>query len=97
MKRIGIAASRISKGNLAHYNFYVVLISLIVSLFLFLVAGLAVFLAIGVIAFFGHETMTDELTNNWTTIMSVCLKALGMTVVIFNVVALTINLKIPKK
>ncbi len=97
MKRIGIAASRISKGNVVHYNLCVVGISLLVSLFLFLIAGLAVLLAIGLVAFFGHETMTEELRNNWTTIMSLCARALGLAVVVFNIVALAINIKIPPK
>lgn len=93
MKRIGIAASRISKGSLRFYNLYVVLISFLFSLLLFVVAGLSVFLAIGIVSFFGHETMTEELRNNWATIMSLCAKALGLAVVIFNIIALAINLK----
>ncbi|MGE0267956.1 MAG: hypothetical protein AB7S78_05835 [Candidatus Omnitrophota bacterium] len=93
MKRIGIAASRISKGSLRFYNLYVVLISFLFSLLLFVVAGLSVFLAIGIVSFFGHETMTEELRNNWATIMSLCAKALGLAVIIFNFIALAINLK----
>jgi len=45
MKRIGIAASKISKGNLALYNFCVVLISVLFSLSIFVVAGSTVIFA----------------------------------------------------
>lgn len=96
MKRIGIAASRISKGSLKFYNLYVVLISFLFSLLLFVIAGLSVFLAIGIVSFFGHETMTEELRSHWTTIMSICLKALGLAVIVFNIVALAINLKLSR-
>lgn len=96
MKRIGIAASRISKGSTRLYNLYVVLISFLFSLLLFLIAGLSVFMAIGIVAFFGHETMTEDLRNNWTTIMSICAKALGLAVVVFNIIALAINLKLTR-
>ncbi len=93
MKRIGFFASRVSKGSLRHYNLYVVLISFLFSLLLFVLAGFSVFLAIGIVSFFGHETMTEDLRNNWSTIMTLCAEALGLAVIIFNVVAMAINLK----
>ena len=97
MKRIGMAASRISKGNVRLYNIYVVLISLIVSIFLFLIAGLAVLLAIGIVMLFGPETMTEELRENWQTVTTVCVQALLLVVVVFNMIALIANMKLARR
>ena len=94
MKRIGMAASRISKGNLRLYNIYVVLISLLFSILLFFIAGLAVVLAIGIVMLFGPETMTEELRENWQTVTTVCLQTLVLAVVVFNSVALVVNMKL---
>lgn len=38
MERIGIAASKIAKGNLLLYNSYVVLIAFLLSVLLFLIS-----------------------------------------------------------
>lgn len=97
MKRIGMAASRISKGDVRLYNIYVVLISVTVSLFLFIIAGMAVMLAIGIIIFFGPETMTQELRDNWQTVTRMCVQALLLAVLVFNLVGMVINMKIVKR
>ncbi|MCA9395308.1 MAG: hypothetical protein KC900_13995 [Candidatus Omnitrophica bacterium] len=94
MKRIGMAASRISKGDVRLYNIYVVLISVTFSILLFFIAGMAVILAIGIIMVFGPETMTQELRNNWQTVTRMCVQALLVAVLVFNVVGMIINMKI---
>ncbi|MCA9404132.1 MAG: hypothetical protein KC897_10145 [Candidatus Omnitrophica bacterium] len=97
MKRIGMAASRISKGDVRLYNIYVVLISVTFSILLFFIAGMAVILAIGIIMVFGPETMTQELRNNWQTVTRMCVQALLVAVLVFNVVGMVINMKIVKR
>ena len=94
MKRIGMAASRISKGDVRLYNIYVVLISVKFSILLFFIAGMAVILAIGIIMVFVPETMTQELRNNWQTVTRMCVQALLVAVLVFNVVGMIINMKI---
>ena len=60
MKRIGIAASTISKGNLFLYNFYVVLIAMLFSLFIFIIAGSIVIFALAIIKYVGTEIIGVE-------------------------------------
>lgn len=97
MKRIGMAASRISKGNVRLYNTYVILISMLFSVFLFLIVGLAVILAIGIVMLFGPETMTQELRDNWQTVTRMCGQALTLVVVVFNAIAIVVNMKLVKR
>ena len=44
MLRIGIAASKMSKGSLLSYNLYVILIACLFSLFIFLICGFSILL-----------------------------------------------------
>lgn len=97
MKRIGMAASRISKGNVRLYNTYVILISLLFSIFLFFIVGLAVILAIGIVMLFGPETMTQELRDSWQTVTRMCGQALALVVVVFNAIAIVVNVKLVKR
>lgn len=97
MKRIGMAASRISKGDVRLYNIYVILISLLFSILLFFIAALAVVLAIGIIMLFGPETMTQELRDNWQTVIRMCTQALLIVVVMFNLAGIIINMKFVKR
>ena len=46
MLRIGIAASKMSKGCLSSYNLYVILISCLISLFIFFISGFSILLFI---------------------------------------------------
>ncbi len=46
MLRIGIAASKMAKGNLAAYNFFVVLISILCASLLFFACGFVIILVL---------------------------------------------------
>lgn len=96
MKRIGIAASKISKGNLVLYNFYVVLISALFSLFLFVVAGSTIIFALAIIQYVGNEIMGVEFERNWRSILAVCMVSLTIAVTLFNLFAISKNMKLPK-
>jgi len=96
MKRIGIVSSRISKGNRALYNFYVVLISILFSVFVFVIAGSIVVFALAIIKYIGVEIMGMEFEKSWTSILSVCMVSLTVVVTLFNLFAILINFKPPK-
>ncbi len=96
MKRIGIAASKISKGNLALYNFYVVLISALFSLFLFVVAGSTIIFALAIIQYVGNAIMGVEFERSWRSILAICMVSLTIGVAIFNLFAISKNMKFPK-
>lgn len=96
MKRIGIAASKISKGNLTLYYFYVVVIAALFSLFLFIVAGSTVVFALAVIKYVGNEIMGVEFESSSRSILTICMASLTIVVTIFNLLAISVNLRIPK-
>ncbi len=96
MKRIGIVSSRISKGNRALYNLYVVLISMLFSIFVFVIAGSIVIFALAIIKYVGTEIMGMEFEKSWKPIFSVCMVSLTVVVTLFNLFAILINFKPPK-
>jgi len=97
MKRIGIAASKIAKGNLFLYNCYVVLISFLFSFFIFVIAGATVLFSLIVIAYLGNELMASEFEENWTSILAVCMVSLTVVISIFNLLAISKNIKFFKR
>ncbi|HBR14850.1 MAG TPA: hypothetical protein DD723_04810 [Candidatus Omnitrophica bacterium] len=96
MKRIGVAASKMAKGNLVLYNCYVVLISFLFSLFILIVAGSSVVLAIIILAYVANEIMGVELEKSWSSILSVCMVSLTVIIAVFNLFAISQNIKLPK-
>ncbi len=94
MKRIGIAASKISKQNVALYNLYVVLISCLFSLFIFIAAGATIALALMLIGYVGTEIVGVEFKRDWSLIMMVCMTALTIVVALFNIFAILTNIRI---
>ena len=89
MKRIGITASHIAKGNLALYNLCVVLISCVFSLFIFAAAGAAIFFALVLIGL--------GFKKDWAFIMTVCMMSLTIVVALFNIFAILMNIKLSRK
>ena len=96
MKRIGIVSSRISKGNRALYNLCVVLISMLFSVFIFVIAGSTVIFALAIIKYVGTEIMGMEFEKSWKSILSVCMVSLTVVVTVFNLFVILINFKPPK-
>jgi hypothetical protein len=96
MKRIGIAASKISKGNLVLYNVSVVFIAILFSLFIFLVAGSTVVFALVIIQYVGNEIMGIEFERSWESILTVCMVSLTVIITLFNLAAILINIRLPK-
>ena len=94
MKRIGIAASKISKGNLALYNFYVVVISVLFSLFIFITAGSTIIFSLAVINYVGNEIMGVEFEQSWQSILTVCMVSLTIVTTLFNLFAISKNMKL---
>lgn len=94
MKRIGIAASKISKGNVALYNFYVVLISSLFSFFILVVAGATVLFALTFLGYIFKEVMAIELEKSWSSILVFCMVALSVVMGVFNLVAIVMNIRL---
>jgi len=96
MKRIGIAASKISKGNGLFYNALVVVISCMVSFFLFVVVGATVVFALAIIAYVTNEAIPTH-QRDWEQVRAMCLAALGVVIAVFNLMAIVINFRWPDK
>ena len=94
MKRIGIAASKMAKGNLALYNIYVVLISFLFSFFLFLVCGASIFIALIVIMLLINGLVPFEWEERWVSVVTLCMVTLTVVVGIFNLLAMLTNIKL---
>jgi hypothetical protein len=96
MERIGLAASKIAKGNLFLYNLFVVLISFLFSLFVFFMAGAAIILALLVINRIVSGIIPSSFGQGWTIVMLVCMISLAVTVAVFNLLAILRNIRLPK-
>ena len=97
MERIGIAASKMAKGNLLVYNLYVILMAFLFSLFIFIVAGCSVVFALIIISYIGKELMAFDVENHWSSVFQVCMVSLTVIVTVFNVLAILKNIKFSKK
>ncbi len=95
MKRIGIAASKIAKDNIFLYNVYVVVISMLFSLFIFLVAGATVLIAFILIGYISSELNIFDFEKNKDVIFIVCMTSLAFISAVFNILAILKNIQLP--
>ena len=96
MLRIGIAASKMSKGRLSSYNFYVVLIACLISLFIFLISGFSILLFIFLISLILHAFKIANLYPGWLHVYKICLIVLALVVGVLNIVAIFKNIQFTK-
>lgn len=96
MERIGLAASKIAKGNLFLYNLFVIFISFLFSLFIFFMAGSAIVLALLVINRIVSGIIPTSFDDGWSIVMLVCMISLSVAVAIFNLMAILRNIRLPK-
>ena len=97
MKRIGIAASKIAKDNLALYNFYVVLISCLFAFFIFVLAGATVLFSLILIEYLSKELRVFDFLKMKSTIFILCMVSLSVIVVVFNIMAIMVNIQFPRR
>jgi len=96
MLRIGIAASKMSKGSLLSYNLYVILISCLFSLLMFLISGFSILLIIFLISLVIHVLKPADVHVGWVHMLKICLIVLAVVVGIFNAVAILKNIQFTK-
>lgn len=95
MERIGLAASKIAKGNIFLYNIYVILIAFLFALFVFVIAGSTVVFAVVILRYIAME-ITPELNRDWSAILSVSMFSLTLVLTVFYLLALSKNIKFKK-
>ena len=93
MERIGRAASKIARGNLGLYNFYVVLISFLFSLLIFFICGSSVVIALILMAYAMKGTIPPNFEKEWISIIMVCMITLVIVIILFTLVAISRNIK----
>ena len=97
MERVGIAASKIARGDLLKYNIFVVLIAFLCSFLLFLVCGLAILVALFLLALICRPFLPPEFHTAWLAIVRVCLTALGIVIGVLNILAVIKNFKFTRQ
>jgi hypothetical protein len=96
MERIGLAASKIAKGNLLLYNLCVVLLSLLVALLLFFIAGTAIFLGLLLLRAIFGGMFPSSGEGTWAAIAGVCMVSLTVVVSGVSLFAISKNLRLKK-
>ena len=96
MLRIGIAASKMSKGGLLSYNLYVILIACLFSMFIFLLCGFSILLIVFLVSLILHAIKPADFHEGWVHIFKICLIILAVVVGVFNIIAILKNLQFTK-
>ncbi len=93
MERIGIAASKMAKGNLLFYNGWVILISFLFSFFIFFIGGSAIAIALILMTYGARGVMPVNFEKEWISIGLVCMISLAAVVGLFCLIAISRNIK----
>ena len=96
MERIGIAASKIAKGSLFLYNFFVLLITFLFSLLVFFISGSTIVVVLVIIAYLTSPNMPPDLERGWIPTMVICMKVLAAIIGLLALFAIGINVKFRK-
>ncbi len=97
MERIGVAASKMARGNLWRYNMCVVLISFLFSLFIFFIVGVTVtFSLMGIVYLSSQMNPHGTFTLKFNSAFTVCMVSLTIIIVIFNLLAISKNIKLSR-
>jgi hypothetical protein len=96
MERIGIAASKMAQGNLCKYNLFVIVISCLFALFIFVICGFSVLVALFLISLVVREFVPSVSGGGWVHVAKLSLAGLAALIGVLNVVAIMKNIKLGK-
>lgn len=97
MERIGIAASKIAKGNLFVYNMFVILIATLFSLLVFFIAGCAIVITLVLFVYLSNRGVPPDLEQGgWMPVMTICMICFAVVVCLLNLFAIGTNIKFKK-
>ena len=94
MKRIGLAASKIAKGNIWFYHIVVVILALLFSLFLFLICGFSIAVTLFVLSLLAQRFLSWGNQQVWVDMFRTCLTFLGVLIGIAALAAVLKNVKL---
>ena len=96
MLRIGVAASKMSKGSLLRYDLYVILIACLFSLFVFFICGFCILLIVFLVSSVLHALKPADFHASWVHMFKICLIILALVMGILNLVAISRNIQFTK-
>ncbi len=94
MQRIGLAASKIAKGNIWVYHLTIVFISCLFAVFVFLVCGFFIAVTIFLLSLLPQRLLPSVNAHTWVHVFRICLKFLGVLIGIFTLIAILKNIKL---
>lgn len=96
MLRIGVAASKMSKGSLLSYNLYVILLACLFSLFVFFICGFLILFIIFLFSLILYALKYAGPQVAWVHMFKICLIVLALVVGVLNIVAILKNIQFTK-
>jgi hypothetical protein len=93
MKRIGIAASRIAKDDLVSYNMFVLILSFLLSLLIFLISAFSILAGVAVTSYVTRGFMSMD---PGTGFFKFAFFGLAVVVGLINLVAVLVNIKLKR-
>ncbi len=79
------------------YNFFVLLISALVSLFIFIVIGSTILFSLVIVSYLARELgLSDMGRQDWMGVMKICMLVLTGIVVIWNIIAISRNIRLKR-
>ena len=97
MKRIGVTASKIAKGNIWFYHLAVVLISFLFGMFVYLICGFVIVVTIFILSFLLQKALPSMDQQHWMHALRACLKLLGILIGAGMVFAIVKNVQLKSK
>ena len=94
MRRIGVAASHIAKGNVWAYYFFVLLITFLFSLLIFIISSLAIVLGLILIAYLMRTPSIVDFKQGLASPIMACMVFLAMVTGLFTLYAIGMNIRI---
>ena len=96
MKRIGVAASKMAQGDICKYNFFVVAMSFLFSFIIFFVCEFCVLAVLLALSLIMRGMMHKHDLDAWVHIMKISSIGIGALVVLLNICAIAINIRLNK-
>jgi len=97
MERIGLIASKMSKGNLVVYNLCVIVLAFLFSLLIFFMAGASILLSLFLLRALAEGLPGGKFSQDWSAVIFFCMVALTVVVGIMNTIAVIRNIKLGRK
>ena len=97
MRRIGLAASKIAKGNIWVYHLAVVIIACLFAMFVFLVCGFCVVVTLFVLSVLLQHFFPSSVNGSWAGVFRVSLIFLEILIGIVTLIAIIKNIRLKFK